>query len=138
MQKKNLSVKDIIQYKKDHPNVSTSVMGKAFGCTRQNIYAVITKARLKDSDIPLFVNGGNAKDYISICKYCRKEVRVKGNKRVSHRTCFYEHTGVVQLKCPVCSTKFPITKSQYRYRLNHGQKYFYDKRECFYGTLGKT
>ena len=127
----------IVQYKIEHPTVAASTIAKVFGLSRQNVHYIITKARKKNSNIPLFKRNSDGKDYISICKYCGKQVVNKKNKLVSHRNCFRIHVGYMQLKCPICSTKFPIKKSQYRYRLDHGQKQFFDKRECLFKSLSR-
>ena len=124
----------IIQHKIDHPDATTPSIARIFSTSRQHISNVISKARKNGLVIPEFT-GKVKKEYRAICKYCNKEVVSIGNKLLSHRICFYTYIGYVQLKCPVCNTPFPVLKSQYRYRLEHGQKEFYDTRECLFKSL---
>ena len=134
---KNRLWQSIIQYKKEHPDVTSESIARIFNYTRQSIHSIITEARKGDPAIPLFKKKGYGRNFISICKYCNKPIISKLKKKYSHRTCFHEHVGSVQLKCPICCASFPLLKSQYRYRLAHGQERFYDKRECLYESRRK-
>lgn len=120
----------MIQYKRDFPNASSGTIASVFGVKRQTAHLMVSRAIKRDKTMPPFKRSYGKKYYTGICKYCGKEVKSIDNARKSHKSCFSINVGRVQLKCPICKTNFSITKSQYRFRLEHGQKKFYDSRKC--------